>query len=141
MATDHLNIRKDPAYGGIFHFKSVLSAFFVVLACCALAQPHLVVLEAKKSFGTVNKGEPVNLVYEISNQGNAPLIITDAEVSCSCTSVNFPKEPILPGQNSKVTVHFNTATVWNRQDRIAYLNSNDPKGPAKLRYKGFVKRP
>jgi len=95
-------------------------------------------MDAKKNFGIVKKGEIVKIVYDIVNKGNQPLIINDAEVSCSCTTVEFPKQPILPAGTAKVTVSFDTKTVYYRQDRDVYLNSNDPKGPAKLRYKGVV---
>ena len=95
-------------------------------------------MEAKKNFGFVKRGEIIKNDYEICNTGTSPLIITDTEISCSCTTVDFPKQPILPGQKSKITLIFNTTTVYGRQDRIVYLNSNDPKSPHKLRYKGTV---
>lgn len=104
------------------------------------SQAKLEIAEAKKSFGTVKKGELVKLEYDISNTGNAPLIITDAEVACSCTSVEFPKQPVLPGQQARVVVSFDTKTVYERQDRIVYLQSNDPKSPTKIRFKGFVQK-
>ncbi len=94
--------------------------------------------DAKKSFGFVKKGELVKLDYEITNAGKEPLIITDAEVSCSCTTVDFPKQPIATGQTTKVTVNFDTKTVYDRQDRVVLLKSNDPNSPAKIRYKGIV---
>jgi hypothetical protein len=79
-------------------------------------------------------------VYEVANAGNQPLVITDAEVACSCTSVEFSKEPLFPGKKMPVTVIFNTATVYGRQDRILILKSNDPSGEIKLRFKGNVSR-
>lgn len=104
----------------------------------ALAQAKMEIKDAKKSFGFVKKGELVKLDYEISNIGNEPLMITEAEVSCSCTTVDFPKQPIAPGQAAKVTVNFDTKTVYDRQDRVVLLKSNDPKSPSKIRYKGIV---
>jgi hypothetical protein len=103
-----------------------------------LSQARLEVKDAKKNFGFVKRGEVIKNEYEINNTGNEPLLIHDAEISCSCTTVDFPKQPILPGQKVIVTVIFNTTTVYGRQDREVYLNSNDPKSPAKLRYKGVV---
>ena len=66
------------------------------------------------------------------------IAIATLVTACSCTTVDFPKQPLLPGQNARVIVSFNTQTVYGRQDRVVYLNSNDPKGPHKLRYKGTV---
>lgn len=76
--------------------------------------------------------------YDISNNGDQPLLISDAEISCSCTTVDYPKQPIMPGQSVKVIINFDTKTVYDRQDRTIELISNDPKGPHKLRYKGVV---
>ncbi len=96
--------------------------------------------DAKKSFGMVKKGEVVKLDYDFTNTGTEPLLITDVEVSCSCTTVDFPKQPIAPGQSAKVIVSFDTKTVYDRQDRVVLVKSNDPKSPAKIRYKGIVLR-
>jgi len=123
---------------GIFYFRKFLLPLCLLLTANIFAQPKLEITEAKKNFGFVTRGEIIKNEYEISNTGNAPLIITDVEIACSCTTVDFPKQPILPGQKTKVLVSFNTTTVYGRQDRVVYLNSNDPKGPHKLRYKGTV---
>lgn len=105
-----------------------------------VAQAKMEIKDAKKSFGFVKKGEIVKLEYDIINIGTEPLIITDAEVSCSCTTVDYPKQPIAPNQTAKVTVIFDTKTVYDRQDRVVLLKSNDPKSPDKIRYKGIVLR-
>jgi hypothetical protein len=96
------------------------------------------VTESKKNFGSVQRGEVIKNEYEIVNAGDQPLVLTQADVSCSCTTVDFSRQPVLPGAKTTVTVNFNTATVYGRQDRVVELSSNDPKGPVKLRYKGTV---
>ena len=131
-------ITKNPCVktAGIFHFR--LLALLLLVAFKGLSQAKLIIAEPKKNFGFVQRGVVVKNEYDIRNAGNAPLIITDVEIACSCTTVDFPKQPLLPGQNARVIVSFNTQTVYGRQDRVVYLNSNDPKGPHKLRYKGTV---
>ncbi len=135
-------INKDPLSSakGIFCFKS-LAVICLLISCFTLhAQPRIQVTESKKNFGSVKRGEVIKNEFEITNIGNQPLIITDVEISCSCTSVDFPKEPILPNEKKKVLVNFNTATVYGRQDRVVLLNTNDPSGSVKLRYKGIVSK-
>jgi hypothetical protein len=124
---------------GVFYLRGFFIACLFVVSQHLSAQAKIEIVEAKKNFGTVKKGEVVVLNYEIKNAGNAPLIINDAEVSCSCTTVDYSNAPVLPGQTTKVVVSFNTKTVYERQDRVVYIHSNDPKSPAKIRYKGFVK--
>lgn len=133
---------KDPLgkTEGIFCFKKALLFTLCLATSFGFSQAKIELKDAKQSFGTVNKGEVVKLDYEFTNIGNQPLIITEAEVSCSCTTVDFPKQPIAPNQSGKVVVSFDTKTVYDRQDRVVLLKSNDPKSPAKLRYKGNVHR-
>lgn len=133
---DSENPRGLPA--GIFYLRLFVLLFFTSLLARLEAQPKLVVKDSKINYGFVKRGELIKNEYEISNTGNRPLLITEAEIACSCTTVDFPKHPILPGQKATVVVNFNTTTVWGRQDRVVLLHSNDPKGPAKLRYKGVV---
>lgn len=123
---------------GIFCLKPLLFMLLSLFSFSVHAQAKMEIKDAKKSFGFVKKGDLVKLDYEITNTGKEPLIITDAEVSCSCTTVDFPKQPIAPGQTTKVTVNFDTKTVYDRQDRFVLLKSNDPKSPSKIRYKGIV---
>jgi hypothetical protein len=128
-----------PAFSpGVFYcFLFILISGLFSLAA---AQPKLEVMENKKNFGSVKRGEIIKNVYEISNTGDQPLLITAADVACSCTSVDFPKDPLLPGKKTIITVSFNTTTVYGRQDRIVMLKSNDPRGDVKLRFKGSVSR-
>jgi hypothetical protein len=135
---DKKYIVKDPAHGGIFYLKPLLTALVLIVSLTCFSQPKLKVSDAKKNFGFVKRGTLIKNEYEITNAGNQPLIITYAEVSCSCTTVDYPKQPVLPNNTATITVSFNTATVYGRQDRVVYISSNDPKGPVKLRYKGIV---
>ncbi|MDP1801559.1 MAG: DUF1573 domain-containing protein [Bacteroidota bacterium] len=133
---------KDPLgkTEGIFCLRKALLFLMSLAVSYSFSQAKLELKDAKQNFGMVKKGEVVKLDYEFTNTGNEPLIITEAEVSCSCTTVDFPKQPIAPNQTGKVVVSFDTKTVYDRQDRVVLLKSNDPKSPSKVRYKGFVLR-
>ena len=134
----HNTLTTNPAHGGISCFKPMLMVLMFLFFTKAFSQPQIKVGDAKKNFGFVKRGEVVRNEFEISNTGNAPLLINDAEVSCSCTAVDFPKQPILPNQTFTVIVNFNTASVYGRQDRIITLHSNAKNGDVQLRYKGIV---
>jgi hypothetical protein len=102
------------------------------------SQAKLEIADAKKNFGFVKKGEVVKIEYSIKNSGNEPLLINDVEIGCSCTTVDYPKQPIAPNKSEKVIITFDTKTVYDRQDRVVTLKSNDKKATGKLRYKGVV---
>lgn len=114
------------------------------LALCFLisysiqAQAFLKIEDSKKNFGFVKKGEVVTLEFIFENTGNQPLIISDIKVECSCTSVEYPKQPIAPGQKDKIIVKFNTTSTYDRQDRTLEIISNSKNNPQKIRFKGVV---
>lgn len=141
--TNNTLILKDPPNknGRIFCLNK-FNCVFILLILCAFIQAQAIIKidDAKQSFGTVKKGEVVELNYTLTNIGNEPLLIQKYEVQCSCTSVIFDDKPIPPGKSTIVKVKFDTKTVYERQDRIVYLTSNNKNGDVKLRFKGFVKR-
>jgi hypothetical protein len=113
---------------------------FLLLAfnLALFSQAKIKFFNAKQNFGFVKKGEKVELKYEFINEGDQPLLISEAKAECSCTSVTWPKEPILPQQKGILVVVFDTAPTYDRQDRIVEVFSNDQKSPGKLRFKGVV---
>ena len=109
-----------------------------MISLISFTQPQLKFKDLKKNFGFVKKGEVVIIEFEFINSGNQPAIITEAKVECSCTSVEFPKQPIAPGQSEKIIVRFDTKTVYDRQDRIVEIISNCKNANQKIRFKGVV---
>jgi hypothetical protein len=118
--------------------RGVFCLCLLAIQFVAHAQAHLKVTDAKKNFGFVKKGEVVKISYTFTNTGNQPLIITDAKVECSCTTVDFPRQPITPNQTSTITVSFDTKSVYDRQDRTVEIISNAKNSSQKIRFKGVV---
>lgn len=113
-------------------------ALMVLAALQVQAQAKLTFKDSKKSFGMVRKGDMVNVAFVFSNTGNQDLEILDAKAECSCTSVDYPKYMIKPGQTDTITVHFDTHSVYDRQDRIVEIISNASKASQNIRFKGVV---
>ncbi len=111
---------------------------FLIISLANFSQSILKVKETKKNFGFVKKGEVVKIEYAFTNIGTGPLIITDTKVECSCTTVNFPKQPTLPNQSNTITVSFDTKSVYDRQDRTVEIISNAKNSIQKIRFKGVV---
>ena len=86
----------------------------------------------------MKKGEIVKIEFDFINSGNQPLVITNAIVECSCTTVEFPKQPIIPNEIAKVIVIFDTKSVYDRQDRMVEIVSNAKTSQQKIRFKGVV---
>ena len=64
-------------------------------------------------FGSNAQGTPVTHQFVFKNVGNEPLVLQNVKASCGCTTPFWPKEPILPGQESKIDVKYNMARAGN----------------------------
>lgn len=53
-----------------------------------------------------DKGNATN-VFSFTNVGNSPLVISNVQASCGCTTPTWTKEPIEPGKKGSVTVSYN----------------------------------
>jgi hypothetical protein len=51
--------------------------------------------EEKHDFGKVPQGTPVTTVFEFTNVGQEPLILTDVRPTCGCTIADYTKTPVL----------------------------------------------
>ena len=89
-------------------------------------------------FGTVAEGDVVNAEFTVTNAGKTDLIITKASPSCGCTVPTWPKEPIKPGESSKVIAKFNTNGKPNKQVKSITLFTNTAKGREILTIRGNV---
>lgn len=78
-------------------------------------------------FGDVDDGEKVSHVYEFTNTGNEPLVISNAKGSCGCTVPQWPKTPIPPGETGEIVVEFNSKGKTGKQTKRVTITANtDP---------------
>jgi len=91
-------------------------------------------------FGTVKEGPAAEYAFEFKNTGKEPLIISNAQASCGCTTPEWPKEPILPGKSGKILVRYNTQGRPGPIDKTVWITSNavSDKDRYELRIKGTV---
>ncbi len=75
-------------------------------------------------FGEVPEGEVVEHTFTFTNEGDGPLIISNAAGSCGCTVPEWPRQPIAPGQQGQIKVSFNSKGRAGRQDKRVTLTTN-----------------
>jgi len=75
-------------------------------------------------FGKINRGDKVTYNFKFTNTGKSPLIITSAVASCGCTTPNWPKTPVVPGQSGQVAVVFNSTGRIGLQDKMVTITAN-----------------
>ncbi len=70
--------------------------------------PEIKFEEETHDFGRITQGEKVTYAFKFKNTGGANLIISSANGSCGCTVPEYPKKPILPGEEAVVNVVFSS---------------------------------
>lgn len=91
-------------------------------------------------YGEIEKGSDGIRVFEFTNTGNVPLVITDVSSSCGCTIPKRPEEPVLPGETGEIEVKYDTQRVGPIRKTITVYSNADV--PAKsLKIKGKVLDP
>ena len=94
--------------------------------------------KTEHDFGTINEGEIVETVFSFKNSGKSELIITSAKGSCGCTVPEWPKEPIMPGEEGQIRVKFNSDKKPNLQQKTITLVTNTEQGKEVLKIKAQV---
>jgi len=77
--------------------------------------------------------------FAFVNIGNNPFIINDVISSCGCTTPEWTKEPVIPGQSGSVIVRFNPKGRPGPFSKSITINSNAERQPIVLKIKGTVK--
>lgn len=89
-------------------------------------------------YGTIAHNADGKREFVFTNNGNKPLIITNAVGSCGCTVPSTPKEPIAPGAKGVIGVKYATDRVGAFSKTVT-VSSNAAGQPTKiLTIKGTV---
>ena len=88
-------------------------------------------------YGTIQKNADGKREFVFTNNGNKPLIITNAQGSCGCTVPSYPKEPIAPGAKGVIGVKYATDRVGAFTKTIT-LTTNAAEPTKVLTIKGTV---
>ncbi len=101
---------------------------------------EMIFKETDHNFGTIlYKGDGA-FEFVFKNTGKIPLIITDVQSSCGCTTPEWNKEPILPSKSGKVKVVFDTQRIQPFVKTVKVF-SNAKNSPVELIIRGEVKAP
>ncbi len=93
-------------------------------------------------YGTVTKGDETNAgrEFKFTNVGKSPLIISGCHGSCGCTVPTCPTEPILPGKQGTIKVHYDINRVGQFTKTVT-VSSNAKNANETLKIQGVVNDP
>ena len=69
-------------------------------------------------YGTIEQNSEPLRVIKFVNTGNEPLVIKSARGSCGCTVPTFPKEAIMPGEESQIEIRYATSRLGKFNKKI-----------------------
>ena len=111
--------------------KLLMIAVLLVSASAAFAQsakqngPVMTWDKNTHDFGSIVQGDVVEHTFKFTNTGNEPLIITNVQVSCGCTTPKgWPRDPVMPGGSGELTVAFNSTGKMGAQTKPVIIISN-----------------
>lgn len=118
--------------------KKIITILFIGLISLSInAQEKVAKIEFKTDtvdYGTIEKGSDGIRVFEFTNTGDAPLIVSKVTSSCGCTVPKWSKEPILPGQKGEIQVKYDTNRVNPIRKTITVIsNANTPTVALKIK--------
>lgn len=121
--------------------KKIITILCIALVSFAVnAQDKVAKIEFKTDtidYGTIEKGANGVRVFEFTNTGTAPLIISQVTSSCGCTIPKKPEGPILPGKTGVIEVKYDTNRVNPIRKTITVI-SNAETPTVALKIKGDV---
>lgn len=93
------------------------------------------------NFGTKKTGEVIKHRYSFTNTGEHPLKLTRVKASCGCTTPNYSKEEIAPGEEGFIDVSFNSKGKTGPQTKTITVTGNFQPVNYVLRLRGTLEKP
>lgn len=98
--------------------------------------------EMEYDFGTVKDGEKVTKIFKFTNTGKEPLVLTNVQASCGCTTPEWPKEAIAPGKSGEIKAVFDSTgkgtAEGQSQSKTIDVTANTEPAVTNLRLFGTV---
>lgn len=108
--------------------KSLFIAMALVLSLSVFAQQKQVIefVEQEYDFGTVKEEDgKISHVFEFVNTSQTPITITNVRASCGCTTPNWSRKPVMPGESGVVTATYSASGRPGRFNKSITVTAND----------------
>jgi hypothetical protein len=90
--------------------------------------------------GTIKENVVVEKKFTFVNEGDANLVILNAEGSCGCTVPTFSKEPIPPNGKGEIIVKYTAKNMMGPQKKTIAVTTNGKPEIIKLHIEGWVEQ-
>ena len=141
------SILSSPSFKHMFSFSKNLSrvlfaaaALFLGMGATLTAQPKVEWDKSNHDFGTIQEQDgDVTVEFKFTNTGDKPLMILRCQASCGCTTPEYTRKPLKPGESGaiKVIYHAKGRPGTFTKSVVVYDNS-EPKHQSTLIITGNV---
>jgi len=80
-------------------------------------------VETIHDYGTIKKDSDGTWDFTFTNTGKIPLVLSNVQTSCGCTTPSWPREPIAPGKKGIIKVKYNTSSTGGFQKTITVYSN------------------
>ncbi|MCD8539350.1 MAG: DUF1573 domain-containing protein [Leadbetterella sp.] len=113
-------------------------AGILFFAVASHAQGKLKFDKMVHNFGKVNEGPVITYSFQVTNVGTAPVVLTNVQASCGCTTPEWSKDPIMPGKTKTIKVGYDTKNRPDAFHKTITVTSNAENNQEVLTIKGDV---
>jgi len=90
-------------------------------------------------FGVIKANKTATAVFKLTNTGKSPLVILEVGVSCRCTKVDWPRQPIPPGKSTDITINYKDRDTGVFYKTIEITTNSVPRA-TRLIVKGTIEK-
>jgi hypothetical protein len=101
-------------------------------------QAQITFSQTEHDFGKIQEGTLANYDFTFTNTGKAPLVLSNVQPSCGCTTPEWSKEPIAPGAKGTIKASFNSYGRPGTFQKYITVKSNASNTEVMLTIKGTV---
>lgn len=100
---------------------------FVLASFASGGQPAVAFDSSEHDYGSIPaKGGTAQHDFVVRNTGDTPLLILKTYTSCNCTSLAFPKKPVMPGDSAILRVTYDPKSQEGTFFKSIQIYTNDP---------------
>lgn len=89
-------------------------------------------------FGKIKEGDKVTYDFKFTNTGEVPLLISAVKASCGCTTPEWPKGLIKPGESEKIRVAYDSKGREGEFNKGIVVTANTYPNTVTIKISGVV---
>lgn len=109
-------------------YASFFLLLFAVFALHAQDGAKIQFNEQNHDFGTLQKGDPAEVLFTFTNTSEADVQLTRVKASCGCTTPSWTRDVVKPGATGEIKVKYNTNRVgpFTKSVTVTYDSAERP---------------